>query len=203
MANDALRRQRRTGRRPGENRSRDAIAAAALRQFGARGFDAVTIRAIAQDAGVDPALVLHFFGTKQSLFEGLVQFPIEPWVVEKLLAPGVEGLGERLARFVIGQLRGGEVGEAMVGLLRTAAAHPRAAELLRERYVRDLLEPLAAGLKADRPELRASLCSSQLLGLAVAERIIGLPPLVEAEPDVLVKIYGPTLQRYLTETLPI
>jgi|SRR5664280_721900 AcrR family transcriptional regulator len=203
MLDSVLNQVRQSGRRPGVSRSREDIAAAARRLFAARGYDGVTIRAIATDAGVDPALVHHFFGTKQQLFDRLVDLSFEPAdVIDAALAPGMEGLGERIVRFMITRMRDPEAGECMVAMVRTAAAQPAAARLLREFYARRLLEPLARGLNADEPQLRAALCSSQLLGLAVAEHVLGLPPLVRASTEQLVCIYGPTLQRYLTAPLP-
>lgn len=162
------------------------------------------MRAIARAAGVDSALVHYFFGTKQALYDSLVELPFDPDDVVRLaLAPGVDGLGERVARFVVGRIRDPDTGPAMIALLRTAAAQPDAARLLRETYTRRLLEPLARALQTDRPLLRAALCSSQLVGLAMAERVIGIDALAETETDVLVAIYGETLQRYHTQPLPV
>ena len=193
----------RTGRRPGASGSREDIAAAARRLFADRGFDAVTIRGIAAEAGVDPALVHHFFGTKRQLFDELIELPFAgDDVLADVLGPGTDGLGERLVRFVLNRLRDPATGDAVVAVLRTAAAQPAAARRLREEYTRRLLEPVTHALRMDRPRLRAALCSSQLLGIALAEHVIGLDPLVEASTDELVAIYGPTLQRYLTEPLP-
>ena len=193
----------RTGRRPGAGGSREEIAAAARRLFAGRGFDAVTIRAIATEAGVDPALVHHFYGTKQRLFDTIMELPIDAdEVMRTVLGPGVDGLGERLARFVLTRLRTAESGDAVVGVLRTAAAQPEAAAALREAYERRLFAPLTRELEVDQPLLRAALCSSQLLGIALAEHVLGFAPLVGASTDELVAIYGPVLQRYLTGPLP-
>jgi len=193
----------RTGRRPGAGGSREEIASAARRLFADRGCDAVTIRAIATEAGVDPALVHHFYGTKQRLFDTIMELPIDTdEVMRTVLGPGVDGLGERLARFVLTRLRTAETGDAVVGVLRTAAAQPEAAAALREAYERRLFAPLTRELDVDQPLLRAALCSSQLLGIALAEHVLGFAPLVGASTDELVAIYGPVLQRYLTGPLP-
>jgi AcrR family transcriptional regulator len=176
---------------------------AARARFASHGYHGATIRGIAADAGVDPALVHHFFGTKEQLFIATMHLPLEPApLLRQLLAPGVEGLGERLARHFIRLMR--ELGDAnpMLALIRSAAAHPQAARMLREFYSRAILERVAAELNVAQPRLRASLCMSQIMGLAVARYVIGLRPLVEADDDTLVAAYAPALQHYLTGELP-
>lgn len=193
---------RRTGRRTGDSGSREAILDAARARFGSTGYDGATIRAIAGDAGVDPALVHHFFGTKEQLFVASMRLPVEPaTVLPQLLAPGLDGLGERLARFFVGLLRDLGSANPMLALIRSAAAHPDAAAMFREFYTRSVLERVAAELDIDRPRLRAALCASQVMGLAVAMGIVGLAPLVEADDDTLVAAYAPALQHYLTGPL--
>lgn len=194
--------QRPRGRRPGTSDTRKKIADAAQHLFAEGGYDAVSVRSIAVAADVDPAMILYFFGSKRQLFESLVQLPVAPAVALEMLAEGVDGLGYRIARFVVDHLGTSDHRERIVSLLRTAGTDADAAQVLRERYLRELLEPLAAGLHTDRPELRAALCSSQLVGLAVARHVVGLPALLETEQDTLVEIYGATLQHYLTGTLP-
>lgn len=195
--------RRSPGRRRGESGTRQVIATTARTLFATHGFGAVSVRTIAAQAGVDPSLVHHFFGSKRQLFDAVTQMPLDDSeAVAGMLEAGPDGLGERVARHVIGQLRSSDTGRTLVALVRTASSDPRAAEQLRERYTRDLLEPVARGLDIDHPELRAALCCSQLLGLALTEHIVGLTPLCEAGTDTLVAIYGATLQRYLTEPLP-
>jgi len=193
----------RTGRRPGDSGSRAAILDAARARFASAGYDGATIRAIAADAGVDPALVHHFFGTKERLFVATMRLPVEPAkVVPALLAPGLDGLGERLARLFIGLFR--ELGDAnpMLALIRSAAAHPDAARLFREFFTRSVLERVAAELEVPQPKLRAALCASQVMGVLVAKFIVGLGPLVEADDETLIAAYAPALHHYLTGDLP-
>ena len=193
----------RGGRRVGTSESREDIAAAARRLFAARGYGAVPVRVIAAEAGVDPALIYHFFGSKKGLLDELMALPFDPEeVVRQALAGGIDALGEHIVRFILTQLRDPVAGEKIVAVLRTAAAQPDAAAALREFYSRRLLEPLALSLHIDRPRLRAALCSSQLIGLAMAEHVIGIDPLVRAPTEDLIGIYADTVQRYLTEPLP-
>ena len=187
------------GRRPGDSRSREEILAAAARRFTEHGFRDTTVRAVATAAGVDPALVHHFFGTKEGLFAAAMAFPINPAeVVEDLVRPGVDGLGERVVRTLLGIFA--ELGEAnpMIGLLRSAAGHPPAARMLREFLGEAVLDQVAAAVGTDRPRLRAELCASQVLGILVARQILALPALGEADVETLVAAYGPVVQHFLT-----
>jgi AcrR family transcriptional regulator len=192
----------RRGRRPGDSGTREAILDAARARFSSEGFRGATVRAIAGDAGVDPALVMHFFGTKQALFVAAMEFPLDPAeIVPRLLGPGVDGLGERLLRFLLGIID--ELGDAnpMLGLVRSAVTHPDAARMMREFLGEAILDRIAAGIDADRPRLRADLCASQIVGILVARQILALPELAAADRELLVGIYGRTIQRYLTEPL--
>lgn len=195
-------RRRRTGRRPGESGSRQAILDAASSRFASQGYERATIRAIATDAGVDPALVHHFFGTKERLFIAAMRLPLDPaTLIPALLAPGVDGLGERLAREVLRLMR--ELGQAnpMLALIRSATARPEAARMFREFYTRAVLERLAAELDVTRPRLRAALCASQIIGFAVARFILQLGPLVDADDETMAAVLAPVLQHYLTGDL--
>ncbi|GAA4890605.1 TetR family transcriptional regulator [Actinomycetospora straminea] len=194
------------GRRPGDSGTRDAILDAARARFAGEGFRAATVRAIAGDAGVDPALVMHYFGTKQALFVAAMEFPLDPaQVVPRLLGPGVDGLGERLVRFLLTVID--DLGDAnpMLGLVRSAVGHPDAARMMREFLGEAILDRLAAAVSehtgADRPRLRADLCASQVVGVLVARQILALPELAAADRETLVAAYGPTIQRYLTGSL--
>jgi AcrR family transcriptional regulator len=194
---------RRTGRRPGDSGSREAILDAARGRFTAHGYAGATIRGIAADAGVDPALVHHFFGTKDKLFAATMRLPLNPVeVIPQLLEAGIDGAGERLCRLFVRIMR--ELGDAnpMLGLLRSATAHPDAARMLREFFTGAVLERVAAALDVPQPRLRAALCSSQLMGLLVAHQVVGLTPLVEADEEALVAAVGPVLQHYMTDPLP-
>jgi AcrR family transcriptional regulator len=186
------------GRRPGESGSRERILAAARAVFAAGGYAEATIRAIAARAKVDPALVLHYFGSKEGVFAAAMEFPFDPAeVIPGLLEPGLEELGERLARFFF-QTWDGPRGRPLVGLLRSAAGNQRAAEMLRDFVSEAMIGRLAAALPAANPRLRASLVGSQLIGAAVLRYVVGLEPLASASVDELAEWLGPTLQEYLT-----
>ena len=194
---------RRTGRRPGPNQTRAAILAAARTAFAQRGYDAVSVRGVARDAGVDAALVHRFYGSKEALFIAAMELPIAPSrLVESLLADGVEHLGERLLRVMLELFDRPATFAPMLALIRGAVTNDRAAALLREFLAREVLGRLAAAASPDRPQLRASLAGSQVVGLAMARQVVGLPALRAAERETLIACVGPTIQRYLTGPLP-
>src|ERR1700737_3879995 len=133
-------RRGRLGRTPGSPANREAIRKAALEQFTKRGYDRATIRDIAAAAGVDPALVLHYFGSKDKLLVAALEFPVNPReVVTELLAGEVEGLGERLLRRALGVWTSEHGGGAIVGLIRSAASHDEAARMMKEFFAREVI----------------------------------------------------------------
>ena len=189
----------RTGRRPGASGNRDRILAAAREQFAAAGWDATTIRSIASAAGVDPALVMHYFGSKAGIFRAALEFPIDPAeVVPRLLAPGLDGLGERMVRFFLAVWDSPD-GRPLLGVIRSAVVSEQAAQLLREFVTREVLGRIAAVLQVDQPRFRAGLAGSQLIGLAILRYVVKIEPVASASPDEIAAWVGPTLQRYLTE----
>ena len=194
----------RTGRRPGTTGgTREKILGAARAHFARTGFEAATVRGIAAEARVDPALVLHYFGSKQDLFRAAVDFPVDPaQFLPRLLEPGVDGLGERLVRFFI-EIWDSPTGRPLLALIRSAVATDDAATLLREFVSREVQGRLAKALDLDEPRLRASLAGSSLIGLAMVRYVVRLEPLASARGDAIAAWVGPTVQRYLSEPLPV
>ena len=189
----------RTGRRPGESGTQQAILDAARAAFTETGYDGATVRGIAREAGVDPALVHHYFGTKEHLFVAAMQLPIDPAVViPALLAPGVDGLGERVVRMFLTVWDSPEANYHFLGLLRSAMTHEKSAAMMREFVTSAIFGRVTAALDVDQPQLRANLVASQLMGVAFARYILRVEPLASTPTDALVPIVAPTLQRYLT-----
>jgi AcrR family transcriptional regulator len=189
----------RTGRRPGTGDTGAKVLAAARARFARVGYDAGTIRGIAAEAGVDPALVLHYFGSKDGLFRAAVDFPVDPAeFVPQLLAPGLEGLGGRLVHFFL-ETWDSPGGRPLLALIRSVVASEEAAALMREFVSREVLGRLARALKVDRPQLRASLAASTLIGMAMLRYVIKLEPLATARSDLVAAWLGPAVQRYLTD----
>lgn len=194
---------RRTGRRPGNPDTRETILTAAREAFAERGFDAASIRAIATAANVDPALVHHYFGTKEELFRATVSIPVDPAeLVPRVLAGGPDEVGERLVRTFLA-VWDSPVGTAAVALLRSAVSNQWTARLLREFLVTQVLRRVVDQLDLDPAEvpLRGALVATQIAGLAMMRYVIRLEPVASAPPDTLVATIGPTVQRYLTGPL--
>ncbi len=193
----------RGGRRPGQSDTRAAVLAAAREAFGMQGYGATSVRAVARTAGVDPSLVLHFFGSKDGLFAAAIELPVDPAeVVAGLLAGDVDDLGERIVRTYLAVWDASPGQGPMLAMLRSAVSHEDAAEMLRELLLRVILRPLTVGAGGSDPDLRAALVASQLVGLAITRYVLRLEPVTSASADELAPLLGPTLQRYLTGQLP-
>jgi AcrR family transcriptional regulator len=194
---------RRTGRRPGKPDTREAILAAAREGFAERGFDGASIRAIATSAGVDPALVHHYFGTKDQLFLAAMNAPIDPReLLPQALAGGPEQVGERLVRLFL-SVWDSPAGTAGVALLRSAVTNEWTARLMREFVVTQVLRRALKDLDLDPKEapLRASLVASQVSGLGMVRYILKIEPIASAPAEVVVAAVGPAVQRYITGDL--
>jgi AcrR family transcriptional regulator len=194
----------RTGRRPGESSTRQAILKAARRLFSRRGYEGATMRAIATEAGVDAALIVHFFGTKAALLAEAVEWPFDPEVeMPKLLVDGRHHAGRHLVELFVKVWDDEGSRHPVLVLLRAATTEPQAAEMLREFMSRRLYPPLMEHLRVDQPELRSDLVVSQLLGLGLVRYVLGLEPLASAKPADVVTWISPTVQRYLTGKLAL
>jgi AcrR family transcriptional regulator len=190
------------GRRPGDSGTRAAILAAARRAFAARGRDGATVRGIAADAGVDPALVLHYFGSKEGVFSAATELPIDTArLLEQVLPGDPRGLGDRMLRFMLGVWREEQLQESLSALLRTALADRAAAAAAAARIEQRVLTPLGAATGRPDGELRAALAFSQGLGLAIARHLIGIKALAELDDDRLRALVEPNVRRYLSGEL--
>jgi len=193
---------RRRGRRPGSSDTRGRILAEAREAFGEHGYDGATIRGIAASAEVDPALVHHYFGSKQQLFVVAMEFPVDLSAAIPRLVAGPPGLlGERLVAYVLEQWEAPTMRPLLLGLLRSASSDPVAAAMMRRYLAEGPILALAAATDRPNASLRATLAGSQLVGLALARHVVGVEPLASAPPDLLARVIGPTIQRYLTGDL--
>lgn len=189
----------RTGRRPGRSSTRAEIIAAAARRFAVAGYDATSLRQVAADASVDPALVRRFFGDKEQLFTAVASALIDPGRAVAAVAAGPpEAAGERLLRYFLSLL--GDVSRPgpLLGVIRSAVTSEHAAGLLRRLLAGQVLREIAVSFPSGRPEFGAALAASQLVGLAVARYAVRLPPLTAADTEELVSAIAPVLQYYLT-----
>jgi AcrR family transcriptional regulator len=192
----------RTGRRPGRSGTRDAILVAARESFTASGYDQASIRDIARRAGVDPALVHHYFGTKQELFTEAVELPVDlVAVVEAFVRGDRDRIGERIVGLMLSVWDSRTDRSPLIALIRSAVTSEDAARMLREFMVSVLFVRLAEALRAPDAPLRASLAASQMMGLLIARYVVRVEPLASAPAAQLVAAIGPNIQRYLTGDL--
>jgi AcrR family transcriptional regulator len=203
MAQPRKTRTPRTGRRPGASGSREAILEAARTLFAEHGYSATSMRAIGTAAGVDAALIVHFFGSKARLLREAIEWPFDPVeAAERVYAKGRRNVGEQLARLVVETWEREGDRSAIMTLLRAATVEPSAAEMLREFMQDELAPPLFQRLNPDQPDLRAGLATAQIVGLGMARYVLRLEPLASMTSDEVIAWVAPTLQRYLTGKAP-
>ena len=190
-----------SGRRVGPTNSQHVILGAARAEFSAHGFDGTTMRAVAQSAGVDAALIHHFFLSKGGLFSAAVQ---DVFSVPELVATTQDGpqeqAGERLARAYITHWEDPEIQPRLVGVLRSATAFDGATAAIQE-FLGQTLVPVAFAAGQDRAALRAALCGSFLLGVAALRYVSRTGPTASLSTGELVRTMAGTCQAYLYNRL--
>jgi AcrR family transcriptional regulator len=194
---------RRSGRRPGNQDTKKSILNAARAVFAERGFDKASIRAIATEAKVDPALVHHYFGTKEKLFLASMNSPINPAeLVPKALEGPRDQAGERLVRLVL-SVWDSPAGAAALAMFRSALSNEWTARLLREFVITQILRKAVAELTMDPAEapMRTALLATQIAGLVTIRYVLKIEPVASAPAESLVKAIAPNVQRFLTDPL--
>lgn len=190
------------GRRRGNPDTRTAILAAARERFAASGFGGTTIRSVAAAAGVDPALVHHYFGSKDDLFVAALELPVDPRAVmaEQVVGP-IEGAGERLLRALLAVWDDPQVQPALLAMVRRLV-EPGGDALFREGFLPVVLLPLGQALGVDAPERRMPLVASQVIGLILLRYVVRASPLVDWDADRIVATYAPVLDGFLAGPVP-
>jgi AcrR family transcriptional regulator len=193
-------RSTKSGRRPGNQDTRGEILTAARHAFAAKGFAGASIRGIAADAGVDAALVHHYFDTKEQLFLATVELPVPIGdVVEGLTAQGIDGLGERIIRTVL-SIWDSDLQPSLVAAVRTNLAEPAMSRTLSEFVSLEVIGKIinSLDLPTEEARLRTGLVASQLAGVIIGRYVLRVPALAEQSAEILAAAIGPTLQRYLS-----
>ncbi|OBJ48628.1 TetR/AcrR family transcriptional regulator [Mycobacterium sp. 1423905.2] len=168
-----------------------AILAAARERFGTAGFHGATIRSIAADAGVDPAMVMRYYGNKDQLFAAAADFDLQ---FPDLSAVDPGQLGRSLVRHFFDRWEGDD---ALVILLRSSATNAAAAQRMREIFGEQLQPLIASVVPAAEAPRRAGLIATQILGLALCRFVLALPPIADMAREDVVESVGPTIERYL------
>ena len=194
--------QRPPGRPPGPTRTREAILGAALAKFVEDGYLATTIRAVATAAGVDQALVLHYFGNKDRLFAAALRTNMPTGQLRSLFDEGSpDDLGPRLADRYLQLWENPETAGRIAAAFRAASMSPSAATMVSEFVVEAVMGPLARALDTPDADLRASLAGSHLFGTAAARYLLRVEPLASLDRAAVVAMLGPVVQHYLTGEL--
>jgi AcrR family transcriptional regulator len=183
------------GRRPGQNETKGAILDAARHRFASQGYDGATVRAIAGDAGVNAALLNHFFGSKQQLFVASMDLPINLGEIVPLILEGLhEEIGGRLVRMFLGIWSDPATRAPFLALLRSATTNDQFAAMLR-RFMEKAVFAEVAEAKGI-PRVRVAAAAAQMMGVALLRYVVGIPPLADATDEELVDLLAPVLQHY-------
>lgn len=180
--------------------ARDRILAAAREEFSERGFDKTSIRGIAKAADVDPALVHHYFGTKEQIFEASVAVALGPLLSDpgSITEGPLEDTGERLARFFFGVWENPGTRKALLAIIRSAVNNDAAAAVFRRLISTQLLRRVAARMDLPDAELRTELAAAQLVGIAMLRYVIKVEPLASADAEQIIQRVSPVIQSHLT-----
>jgi AcrR family transcriptional regulator len=191
--------RRAAGRRPGGPDTRGEILEAARESFASKGFEGTTLRGVARAAGVDPALVHHYFEGKDALFVAAMELPVDPsQIADAILAGPMESIGERVIRNFVEAWEAPPTRLRMRVVLGAAMANPAMAHTMRDAVTRMILDRVAERLDVPDARFRLSLVASHLMGVAFVRYIMELEPLAGADPEEIVARVGPVLQAYLT-----
>ncbi len=194
--------RRRGGRRPGSSPSRQKILEVARLAFPANGYTETSLRGIARDAGVDPSLIVQLFGSKAGLFAAVVEWPFDASeIVAQVQELPAGRVGEFAARRFISHWDRDEHRNPILSLIHAALADPAAAAMFREFITVNLTLPVVERVGADRPQLRAALLASQLIGFGLSRYVLGFDALTSASSEELIAALGATLQDTCTSPL--
>ncbi len=203
MTTDGARDETRGRGRPAGGGDRRAdIVEAARKSFAAKGYDRSSLRGIARDAGVDPALVHHYFdGGKAALFAEVLHVPVDPaMMLDRVMAGDLDRLGWRVVETFLSVWDAPQSRDSLVALLRSSLTTDEGARMLREFLGREVFGRIASLSGVADPEFRGALAASQMVGLAVLRYAIRAPALANASRAQLVERLGPVMHLHLVDT---
>ncbi|AWE51680.1 MULTISPECIES: TetR/AcrR family transcriptional regulator [Streptomyces] len=193
---------RRRGRPPRTESAgtRERILDAAREEFAERGYEKTSVRGIAKAAGVDSALVHHYFGTKEQVFEAAVEVALVPAlkVRDAVLEAPLDDVGERMTRFLFGLWENPATRKPLLAIVRSAVTNEAAATVFRRLVASQLLRRIAGEIDAPDAELRAELAAAQLVGIAMMRYVIKIEPIASADIERIVERVAPVVQGHLT-----
>ncbi|GAA1604071.1 MULTISPECIES: TetR family transcriptional regulator [Kribbella] len=192
--------ERRTpGRRPGGPDTRGEIVQAARESFADKGFAATSMRAVARRAGVDAALVHHYFDSKNELFIEALALPVDPRRIAAQILDGPDDeIGRRIATAFLGVWESPDGQQRMKALFRSALSSDEVARMMREGITELIIQPVSAMLDVPDAKLRVGMVATQLVGTAVVRYLVGLEPVASVDAETLIDRLAPVLQQHLT-----
>ena len=180
-----------------------AILRAASKEFSHAGYEAASLRSVARRAGVDPALVHHYFKDKDDLFVQTMHIPVNPGeIIAQAATAPLEQMGEALVRALLTTRRKPAFRTAATAMMRGLISSSSATKILRPFLQKEIFSRLGSRLPEDSAEPRVALVASQMIGLIVARYIIDLEPVASMDDEQVIELVAPTIQRYLTGELP-
>lgn len=189
----------RPGRRPGGPDTRGEIVRAARETFADKGFTATSIRAVAREAGVDAALVHHYFDSKDELFIEAMAIPVDPrQIAARILDGPRDEIGRRMATVFLGIWESPEGQQRMKAIFRSVVTSDEVARIMREGITQMIIEPVSRALDVPDAHLRVSLVATQLIGAAIARYLVALEPVASVDLATLIDRLAPVLQLHLT-----
>ncbi|TXS66457.1 TetR/AcrR family transcriptional regulator, partial [Streptomyces sp. me109] len=180
--------------------TRDRILDAAREEFSERGYEKTSVRGIAKAAGVDSALVHHYFGTKEQVFEAAVEVAFAPALAAPTAVEDgpLDGIGERLTRFIFGVWENPATRAPLLAIIRSAVNNDTAAAVFRRLIAAQLLRRIAQRVDLPDAEIRAELAAAQLVGVAMLRYVIKVEPLASADLEPIIRRVAPVVQGHLT-----
>jgi AcrR family transcriptional regulator len=177
---------------------RSAVLKAAMAAFAARGYASTTLKGVAAAAGVAPQVLKSYYDNKEQLFAAAMRLPYDPaTAIQALLAPGLDGMGERLVRLTFATFNDEQVRKDIDSIMRTGGTAGRLAGVLSEYIEFGVVDRVVANLGLPDVRLRVALISSFLMGIAAGRYIAKIAPLDTTDEDLLVRIVAPTIQDLL------
>jgi len=177
---------------------RDAAIAAARNAFAAGGYARTTFKGLAAAAGVAPTVLRKYYDNKDAVFAAALRFPTDPvGAVPTLLAPGVEGLGERLVRFTLDTLGDPQVRDDLMSMARSGASTAALTKSLQDYLDTTVIDRVVTAVGVPDARMRVALISSYLIGVAAGRYVMRIEPLASASEEYVVRLVAPTIQALL------
>ncbi len=198
--NDVTARKRGRPRRTEAAGTRDRILTVAREEFSERGYERTSVRGIAKAAGVDSALVHHYFGTKEQVFEAAIEVALAPVLTARdaVFDGTLDAVGERLTRVFFGLWEAPVTRIPLLAIVRSAVNNDTAATVFRRLVSTQLVSRIAGEVGAPDAELRAELAAAQLVGIAMLRYVIKVEPLASADVETIIARVAPVVQGHLT-----